>query len=285
MKNLSYILLDYAKIKKSQRIKRSKLRIGIVVILISACILAISFAVMSVVMNKFKLFMGVTLILIPIYLLARNLDPDPKYFSMFGTLKNLEVGDDIKKKVEEANKKRNEDGEMLKCIKGIRKKYNCYFIKSIVNKIEEILQEDAELMREQSNEMADAVPEWFEYFLGEKGVNPDNIGLLIDELSVKYDYPVIKSAWKAIDWILIFIGIDYIKEIPWLPNWFFILAFFVTIIICIVYFWESNRFFEKSSLHPLLHIKKNKEELLYDLKLMKIKWDSQKKESANKPGE
>ena len=282
MKNLIYILLDYAKIKKSQRIKRSKLRIGIMIIFVSACILVFSFAAMK----KYKLFMIGAFILIPICLMVRNLDYDPKYFSMFGTLKNLKVGDDIKEKVEEANNKRNEDGKMLKLIKGIREKYNCCFIKSIVNKIEKILQEDAELMREQSNEMADAVPEWFEYFLGEKGVNPDNIGLLIDELSVKYDYPVIKSAWKAIDWILIFIGIDYIKEIPWLPNWFFILAFFVTIIIIfIVYFWESNRFFEKSSLHPLLHIKKNKEELLYDLKLMKIKWDSRKKESANKPGE
>lgn len=282
MKNLSYILLDYAKIKKSQRIKRSKLRKGIVVIivviLVLACILALCFAVM----NKVKLFMSVPLIFIPICLLAKNLDSDPKYFSMFGTLKNLEVGDDIKKKVEEANKKRDEDGKMLKRIKGIREKYNCCFIKSIVNFIEDILQEDAKLMREQSNEMADAVPEWFEYFLGEKGVNPDNIELLIDELSVKYDYLVIKSAWKAIDWIIIFIGIDHIKEIPWLPNGFFLASFVTIIIICIVYLWESNRFFEKLSLHPLLHIKKNKEELLYDLKLMKIKWDSQKRKSAKK---
>lgn len=282
MKNLSYILLDYAKIKKSQRIKRSKLRIGIVIILVLAGILVISFAAMK----KYKCFMIGAFILIPICLMARNLDSDPKYFSMFGTLKNLKVGDDIKEKVEEANNKRNEDGTMLKLIKGIREKYNCCFIKSIADYIEGILQEDAELMRKQSDEMADVVPEWFEYFLGEKGVNSDNIQLLIDELSVKYDYPVVKSAWKAVDWIIVFIGIDYIKKIPGLPDGFLLLAFFVTIIIiCIVYFWESSRFFEKSSLHPLLHIKKNKEELLYDLKLMKIKWDSQKKESANKPGE
>lgn len=282
MKNLSYILIDYAKIKKSKRIKRSKFKKLIVIILLSVFALA----AYSTVMNDFKLFMIAVFIFTPIFLLARNIESNPKYLSMFGTLKNLKDGDDIKEKVEEANKKRNEDGKILKCIKGIRKKYNCCFIKSIANYIEDILQEDAELMRKQSDEMADVVPEWFEYFLSEKGVNPDNIQLLIDELSVKYDYPVVKSAWRAVDWIIVFIGIDYIKKIPGLPDGFLLLAFLVTIIIIfIIYILESNRFFEKSSIHPLLHIKKNKEELLHDLKLMKIKWDSQKKKSAIKADE
>lgn len=122
--------------------------------------------------------------------------------------------------------------------------------------------------------------------MGEKGVDEDNIDLLIDELSVKYDYPVIKSAWKAIAWIIAFIGIDHIKELPWLSDWFFFRVYFgTTISIVIIYILESNRLSVKSSIHPLLNTKKNKEELLHDLKLMKIKWDSQKKESAIKGDE
>lgn len=272
MKNLRYILKDYAKIKKSKRVKHSMLKKSIVIISFLIFVLA----AYSAVINDFKLFIIAVFIFIPIFLLAINLDSDSKYLSMFGTLKELKEDDNIEEKVKEANEKRNEDGKILKAIKEIHKENNCFFIKSIADVIEKILQEDAELMRKQSDEMADAVPEWFEYFLGEKGVNPGNIDLLIDELSVKYEYPLMKSALKGIVWIIAFIGIDHIKEFPWHSYIFSLGVYFMTVsIIFIIYFLESNRFLEKSSLHPLLHIKKNKEELLHDLKLMKMKWNAQ----------
>ena len=272
MKNLYYILKDYEKLKKSEYLKSStliKIRIFVSVpaILLMAIFAFLGYWVLAVI--ACVIFLSI------IFLNARKYE---MYFSMFGTLSKINKGTDIEKSKRNANNKRESGGFFLEKIKKIKERNKIKIFDNILQWWERILLEDAEFMKTQSEKMYDTTPDWFESFLREKGINENNIDLLIDELSIKYDYVILKAFLNVAPWVIAFLGIDYIKRFPW-DSTEFISIFIIssTLIIYSIYFAEDRRISKKAKIYPLINIKRNKEELLHDLKLMKMKWNTQNK--------
>lgn len=123
----------------------------------------------------------------------------------------------------------------------------------------------------QNKFLSDKVPEWFDGFLQEKGINKDNIDLLIDELKESYDYPVRKKGIAVIGFIVAFVGWHGIIEIPWTIELglmvFLGLLLFIVLLIVIEEYYKSK----KVEVHPVIFMRGRKEELLRDLNLIKIK--------------
>lgn len=140
--------------------------------------------------------------------------------------------------------------------------------------IDELIKEANETNK-QNKFLSDKAPEWFDSFLQEKGINKDNIDLLIDELRESYDYPVRKKGIAVIGFIVAFVGWHGIIEIPWTIELglmiFLGLLFFVLLLIVIEEYYKSK----KEEVHPVIFMKGRKEELLRDLNLIKRKkkWD------------
>ena len=273
MKNLYYILRDYEKLKKSEYLKSStliKIRtfVAVPAILLTAIFAFLGYWVLAVI--ACVIFSSI------IFLNARKYE---MYFSMFGTLSKINKGTDIEKSKRNANNKRESGGFFLEKIKKIKERNKIKIFDNILQWWERILLEDAEFMKSQSEKMYDTTPDWFESFLREKGINENNIDLLIDELSIKYDYVILKAFLNVAPWVIAFLGIDYIKQFPW-DSTEFISIFIIssTLIIYSIYFAEDRRITKKAKIYPLINIKRNKEELLHDLKLMKMKWNPQNKE-------
>lgn len=118
----------------------------------------------------------------------------------------------------------------------------------------------------------DDVPVWFAEFLEEKGINKNNVNYLIDELSIKYDYPVRKLTLNIILFFVAFFGWSGIKEIKWSISLISLVVLGLFILGLIVFVIEKHYKSKKESIHPLISIKGKKEELIHDLNLMKMKW-------------
>lgn len=134
----------------------------------------------------------------------------------------------------------------------------------------------------ESNYSGDGVPEWFDKFLDEKGINPNNINFLIDELSLKYDYPVRKRVLNVILFFIAFFGWHEIKKIPWTIELGTLVLLAIIAVGMIIVAIETHYKSKKEAVHPVLFMKGKKEELIHDLNLMKIKWDAETKENNNK---
>lgn len=134
------------------------------------------------------------------------------------------------------------------------------------------LDQNEEKIVERNNPTVD-VPEWFERFLEEKGIDKYNVDLLIAELKESYDYPVLKKGIKWIAWVVAFVGYHGFKEIPWTIELIAIVlvAFiaYATLIVAIEEHYKSK----KEKIHPVIFMKR-KEEFLRDLNLMKMKWNA-----------
>lgn len=269
MRNLYYILKDYEKLKKSEYLKSStliKIRTFVFVptILLMAFFAFLGYWVLAVI--ACVIFSSI------IFLYYRKYE---MYFSMFGTLSKINKGTDIEESKRKADNKRESGGFFLEKIKKIKERNKIKIFDNILQWWEEILLEDAEFIKTASEKMYDTTPNWFESFLREKGINENNIDLLIDELSIKYDYVILKTFLNVAPWVIAFLGIDYIKQFPW-DSTEFISIFIISsmLIIYSIYFAEDRRITKKAKIYPLINIKRNKEELLHDLKLMKMKWNS-----------
>lgn len=272
MKNLYYILKDYEKLKKSEYLKSStliKIRtfVSVPTILLMAIFAFLGYWVLAVI--ACVIFSSI------IFLYYRKYE---MYFSMFGTLSKINKGTDIEESKRNANNKRESGGFFLEKIKKIKERNKIKIFDNILQWWEKILLEDAKFIKTASEKMYDTTPDWFESFLREKGINENNIDLLIDELSIKYDYVILKAFLNVAPWVIAFIGIDYIKQFPW-DSTEFISIFIISsmLIIYSIYFAEDRRITKKAKIYPLINIKRNKEELLRDLKLMKMKWNPQNK--------
>lgn len=272
MKNLYYILKNYEKLKKSEYLKSStliKIRtfVSVPTILLMAIFAFLGYWVLAVI--ACVIFSSI------IFLYYRKYE---MYFSMFGTLSKINKGTDIEESKRNANNKRESGGFFLEKIKKIKERNKIKIFDNILQWWEKILLEDAKFIKTASEKMYDTTPDWFESFLREKGINENNIDLLIDELSIKYDYVILKAFLNVAPWVIAFIGIDYIKQFPW-DSTEFISIFIIssTLIIYSIYFAEDRRITKKAKIYPLINIKRNKEELLRDLKLMKMKWNPQNK--------
>lgn len=158
MKNLYYILKDYEKLKKAESLKLSKLiKILFVVIMLSILLTVIFWFLGYRLLAVFAFAICVSIIV----LRSRKYE---MYSSMFGTLSKIDKGMDIEVNKTNANKKRESGGFFVEKIKKIKENNKIKIFNNLLQCWEKILLEDAELMRKQSDEMADAVPEWFEYF-------------------------------------------------------------------------------------------------------------------------
>ena len=253
MKDLRYILIDYGRYRDLERLSRllqhmKENPIKSWVIIISFAVVIVSLFVTAWMKNLLAMILimiaahGCLLIcLIPILL------KQEKEFSMFGNAPKIRMIFK-KKKIDELIKEANET------------KAN---------------ETEANETNIQNKFLSDKVPEWFESFLQEKGINKDNIDLLIDELRESYDYPVRKKGIAVIGFIVAFVGWHGIIEIPWTIELglmvFLGLLFFVVLLIMIEEYYKSK----KEEVHPVIFMKGRKEELLRDLNLIKRKkkWD------------
>ncbi|WP_314056858.1 hypothetical protein [Shuttleworthella satelles] len=268
MKDLRYILIDYGRYRDLERLSRllqhmKENPIKSWVIIISFAVVIVSLFVTAWMKNLLAMILimiaahGCLLIcLIPILL------KQEKEFSMFGNAPKIRMIFK-KKKIDELIKEANET-------------------KANETEANETKANETEANETEANEtniqnkfLSDKVPEWFESFLQEKGINKDNIDLLIDELRESYDYPVRKKGIAVIGFIVAFVGWHGIIEIPWTIELglmvFLGLLFFVVLLIMIEEYYKSK----KEEVHPVIFMKGRKEELLRDLNLIKRKkkWD------------
>ena len=242
MKDLRYILIDYGRYRDLERLSRllqsmEKNPIKSWAIIILFAVVTVILFVAAWVNNLFVMILIMIVVFVCLFIcLILKLLKQEKEFSMFGNAPRIRMI--FKNKtIDELIKEANET--------------------NIQNKF-----------------LSDKVPEWFDSFLQEKGINKDNIDLLIDELRENYDYPVRKKGIAVIGFIVAFVGWHGIIEIPWTIGLglmvFLGFLFFVVVLIMIEEYYKSK----KEEVHPVISMKGRKEELLRDLNLIKRKkWD------------
>lgn len=259
MKDLHYILKDYKKEKKLHQKKITTLEI---IIYIIACVL-VGAVILSLHLKCFLLTIGGITVLIILAVYYNN--KEYKYFSKFGKYKSN------KENTETSASKNN--GEKMDDKKEDKKETK-FFWEKLVKDFDEYLINESKIA-------FDEEPEWFGDFLKEKGIDKYNIDLLIDELSVKYDYPVLTSISRIAPWIIGFIGFDNILKAPWYSRKFILIVLLsIVAFLCIIFLLENNLISRKESINPLIMNRGMKEELLHDLKIQRMKWNKNKEEET-----
>ena len=259
MKDLHYILKDYKKEKELHQKKRTTIEIIIFIIacvLVGAIILSLHFKCLLLTI------LGITFF---IFLLVCYKKEEYKYFSKFGKYKsNME---DTETSVSKNNGEKKDD-------KKEDKKETKFFWKKMFKDLDEYLINESKIA-------FDEEPEWFGDFLKEKGIDKYNIDLLIEELSVKYDYPVLTSISRIAPWIIGFIGFDNILKAPWYSSEFILIVLKnIVIYLCLIFWLENELISQRKSINPLIMNRGKKEELLHDLKIQRMKWNKNKEEET-----
>lgn len=159
---------------------------------------------------------------------------------------------------------------------GLAPRLKMLFSKKTAKEIIKDSNEYREKNKVENKYLSDKVPEWFESFLDEKGIDEKNIDLLIDELKEKYDYPIMKKVLGIIGFIVAFIGWNGFIEITWtIERIVLVVVVFVAFMVGIIVIEEYHKS-KKTDVHPVVFMKGKKEEFLRDLNLMKIEWASRK---------
>mgnify|MGYP000860758591 CR=1 FL=1 len=259
MEDLRYILKDYKREKKLHQKKVTTLEI---IIRIIVCVLAVA-VILSLHLKCFLLTIGGIAILIVLLVWYNN--KEYKYFSKFGEYKSNK--DDTETSASKNNDKKKDD-------KKEDKKETKFFGGKLFKDFDEYLINESKIA-------FDEEPEWFGDFLKEKGIDKYNIDLLIEELSVKYDYPVLTSISRIAPWIIGFIGFDNILKAPWYSREFILMVLKnIVINLGVIFVLENQLISQRKSLNPLIMNRGKKEELLHDLKIQRMKWNKNKEEET-----
>lgn len=249
MDDWEYILIDYGRYKDLENIEMFK---SCWKIYLLCLIFFIINGILSVILNiiQFLIICGVICLILLLCTLRVHYKKDEK-MSLFGTFPRLKL-----------------------------------FFKK--NKIEEIIKKFGKIDEGKENTIdysPHELPEWFECFLRNKGINENNIDLLISELKEKYDYPIITFIFGLSGWIVSFVGWEHISNFikNFKLNKFLLLTIFsLFFIISTAFLLENMRKKRKRKLHPFLHKKRRKEELLHDLELMRMEWNILRKHREKK---
>ena len=259
MEDLRYILKDYKREKKLHQKKVTTLEI---IIRIIVCVLAVA-VILSLHLKCLLLTIGGIAILIVLLVWYNN--KEYKYFSKFGEYKSNK--DDTETSASKNNDKKKDD-------KKEDKKETKFFGGKLFKDFDEYLINESKIA-------FDEEPEWFGDFLKEKGIDKYNIDLLIEELSVKYDYPVLTSISRIAPWIIGFIGFDNILKAPWYSREFILMVLKnIVINLGVIFVLENQLISQRKSLNPLIMNRGKKEELLHDLKIQRMKWNKNKEEET-----
>lgn len=247
MKDLRYILIDYGRYKDLENIKKLKENIGKYFLTIAIAILII--VGFFIFVQKIKLDICLTILIIVIlwvFIIVLFYKKDEE-FSMFGPYSQLKM----------------------------------LFMKKTIGGIVQEAEETRKRKKISIKKSMDRVPEWFGGFLREKGINENNIDLLISELKEKYDYHIIKVIFGMSGWIVSFYGWDNFIQFGknlWKEG---ILPSSIIVAVMLgygVYVLNDSIMRKKGKLHPLIYIKGRKNELLHDLELMKVEWSMLRKQ-------
>ena len=255
MKDLRYILIDYRRYKDLEVIEKFKKNIGSSIAIAMVISFGVGFLILagniksgiSLAFNIIVIIILLLLFLVLIILVYIN----DGIFSMFGPYPQLKMI--FMKKTKE---------EIITEAEETRKRKKISVIKS-----------------------SDRVPEWFEKFLKEKGINENNIDLLISELKEKYDYNISNLIFGISGWIVSFYGWDnFIQVVKNRLRNKSLLSIIISVTLLVYSIYSVNDVImrKKGALHPLIYYKRRKNEFLHDLELIKVEWSMLQKQREKK---